>query len=143
VTRKKIEKKVGINTFKVSLPDHEKMLLRVMSVKTKLPMSEVLRRAILALDLFYQINGHHLFEDPIYDPVPPIAEILTNLGIQTLGEKTHLPNERIEALVAGDRPTDGELSLLAMADCVPYTLPQLSRSRQLQFNNEELKNVSS
>ncbi|MEG3877684.1 hypothetical protein QT972_09915 [Microcoleus sp. herbarium7] len=138
----KPDKKPGIITIKVSLPERVKILLKILAAKTQLTMSEFVSRSLPALERFAQLNGHHLFEDPRYSPAPPIAQILEGIDLELLATEIQLPVEKLEAIVAGEFPSDSDLSFLVSADCVPYSLPQLFHSRQSQFEQtKDAKNV--
>jgi hypothetical protein len=120
---------------RVSISDEVKILLKVMAVKAQLSMSEFLSHAIPALERFKRINGHHLYEDSLYcSAAPPIAQILAAINLGALAQEIKLPVEKLQAIVAGDRPSDSDLSFLVAADCIPYTIEQLHCSRELQFD---------
>jgi hypothetical protein len=109
-----------------------------MAVKAQLSMSEFLSHAIPALERFKRINGHHLHEDVQYiSAAPPIAQILEAINLEALAQEIKLPVEKLQALVAGNRPTDSDLSFLVAASCIPYTIEQLHCSRELQFDSHE------
>ncbi len=113
-----------------------------MAAKSRLTMGEFLSKNLSALWRFAEEYGHQLYEDPYLNPAPPIARLLADLDLNELVEEIHLPIERLEALAAGDRPTDSDLSFLVASEWIPYTLPQLFRSVQLQFDSVEgTKNV--
>lgn len=129
----KPDKKPGTITIKVTLPKQIKILLKVLAAQTQISMSEFVSRSLPALERFAQINGYHLFEDPRYNPAPPIAQILQGVDLALLATEIQLPVEKLEAIAIGEFPSDSDLSFLVSAECVPYTLTQLFYSRQSQF----------
>lgn len=135
-------RKPGNITIKVTLPEQIKILLKILAAKTQLTMSEFVSRSLPALEQFARINGHHLFEDPRYNPAPPIAQILQDIDLEALATEIQLPVEKLKAIVTGEFPSDSDLSFLVSAECVPYTLTQLFYSRQSQFEaTKESSNV--
>ena len=135
-------RKPGNITIKVTLPEQIKILLKILAAKTQLTMSEFVGRSLPALERFAQVNGYHLFEDPRYNPAPPIAQILQDIDLEALATEIQLPVEKLEAIVTGEFPSDSDLSFLVSAECVPYTLTQLFYSRQSQFEaTKENSNV--
>ena len=138
----KSDKETETVIIKVALPKQIKILLKVLAAQTQISMSKFVSRSLPALERFAQVNGYHLFEDPRYNPAPPIAQILQGVDLVLLATEIQLPVEKLEAIVAGEFPSDSDLSFLVSAECVPYTLSQLFYSRQLEFEvTKENSNV--
>ena len=141
---KKIESdKPETKTFKVTIPAGIKYALNVLAAMKRVTHSAYIAGLIDLADRYLKAYGRHIVDDPFLNPAPPIAQILERVDLQWLVEDVQIPMERLERIIAGDRPTDSDLSFLAAYGSIPYTLEQLFQSRKLQFDRpEELKNAT-
>ena len=116
-----------------------------MAADAGITVTEYVRRLIkIAVKNFHLTGRHMIFSDVALDrPTQSIAQLLEGIDLESLATEIQLPVEKLEAIVAGEFPSDSDLSFLVSADCVPYTLPQLFHARQLQFEQakEDVKNV--
>ncbi len=136
------KEKPETKTFKVTFPAGVKVALNVLAAMRSVTQSEYLRSLVDIAEQYLKTHGRHIMDDPFLNPAPPIARILESVDLQWLVKDVQIPMERLERIIAGDRPTDSDLSFLAAYDSIPYTLEQLFQSRKLQFDRpEEVKNV--
>lgn len=129
-------------TFKVTFPAGVKVALNVLAAMKQVTQSAYLSGLLDMADKYFKAYGVHIIDDPFLNPAPPIAQTLENIDLQSLVDDVQIPMERLQRIIAGDRPTDSDLSFLAASDNIPYTLEQLFQGRKLQFDRpEELKNA--
>lgn len=129
-------------TFKVTFPAGVKVALNVLAAMKQITQSAYLSGLVNMADRYLKTYGAHITDDPFLNPAPPIAQALENIDLQSLVDEVQIPMERLEEIIAGDRPTDSDLSFLAASDNIPYTLEQLFQGRKLQFDRpEERKNA--
>lgn len=139
------DKPVETKTFKVTIPSGIKYALNVLAAMKRVTHSAYIGGLIDLADRYLKAYGRHIMDDPFLNPAPPVAQILQDIDLQALVEEIQIPMERLERLVAGDRPTDSDLSFLVAANCcATYSLEQLFASRKLQFDRptdrHEVKN---
>lgn len=109
--------------------------MNVLAAMKRVTHSAYIGGLIDLADRYLKAYGRHIMDDPFLNPAPPVAQILQGIDLQALVEEIQIPMERLERLVAGDRPTDSDLSFLSAADCcATYSLEQLFASRKLQFD---------
>lgn len=129
-------------TFKVTFPAGIKVALNVLAAMKQITQSAYLSGLVNMADRYLKTYGAHITDDPFLNPAPPITQTLENIDLQSLVDEVQIPMERLEKIIAGDRPTDSDLSFLAASDNIPYTLEQLFQGRKLQFDRpEEVKNA--
>lgn len=136
------KEKPETKTFKVTFPVGVKVALNVLAAMRSVTQSEYLRSLVDIAEQYLETHGRHITDDPFLNPAPPIAQTIEDIDPQSLVDEVQIPMERLEAIIAGDRPTDSDLSFLAASDKIPYTLEQLFQGRKLQFDRpEEVKNA--
>lgn len=134
------KEKSETKTFKVTFPAGVKVALNVLAAMRSVTQSDYLRSLVDLADRYLKTHNRHIIDDPFLNPAPPIAQILEDIDRHSLVNEVQIPMERLERIIAGDRPTDSDLSFLAASDSIPYTLEQLFQGRKLQFDTEELQN---
>lgn len=130
------KEKPETKTFKVTFPAGVKVALNVLAAMRSVTQSEYLRSLVDIAEQYLETHGRHITDDPFLNPAP-IAQVLENIDCQSLVDEVQIPMERLEKIIAGDRPTDSDLSFLAASDSIPYTLEQLFQGRKLQFDRPQ------
>lgn len=137
----KKEKPTETKTFKVIFPVAVKVALNVLAATKRIAQYVYLSELVAIAQRYFETYGVHIIDDPFLNPAPPIAQVLENIDLQSLVEDVQIPMARLERIVAGDRPTDSDLSFLAASDNIPYSLEQLFQGRKLQFDRPEVNNA--
>lgn len=136
------KEKTETKTIKITFPVGVTVALNVLAAMRSVTRSEYLRSLVDIAEKYLDTHGRHITDDPFLNPAPPIAQIIKDTDWQSLVDDVQIPMERLEKITAGDRPTDSDLSFLAAANSIPYTLEQLFQGRKLQFDHpEEVKNA--
>lgn len=124
-----------------------------MAADAGITVTEYVRQLIkMAVEHFRLTGRHIILSDVVPDhaaflrtdrPTRSIPQLLEGVNLESLATEIQLPVEKLEAIIAGEFPSDSDLSFLVGADCVPYTLPQLFHARQLQFEQvkEDVRSV--
>lgn len=127
-------KKVG---FRVLLDKQDHINFKTLAVNRELPMGAFIAQLTSAAVRYYETTGRYLDED-INRPTR-IQDFLFGVDLVELAREILLPIENLEAIVAGERPSDEDLIALSAAPCVSINIRELHEMRDRQFDHDKSK----
>ncbi len=145
---KKPPDKIAIKVFFKDLI--ERTRLNVMAADAGITVTEYVRRLVETAVKWNLLTGRHIiFSDidhpdraviPKTDrPTQSIAQLLQTCDLQEMAADIPYPVERLEELRAGDRPTDKDLTVLAVSS-LGLAIEELELLRHIYFDsNQEAK----
>jgi hypothetical protein len=137
---KKRPDRIAIKVFFDSLI--ERTNLNAMAADAGIAATEYVRRLIeMAVKNFRLTGKHIIFPDAPFssatakDDRPSIAQLLQSCDLQQMAADIPYPVERLEELRAGDRPSDKDLSVLAVSS-LGLAIEELELLRYIYFDQE-------
>lgn len=122
-------KKVG---FRVLLDQQDHIKFKTLAVHRQIPMGTFIAELTAAAVKYYALTGRYLDED-INRP-SRIQDFLVGVDLVELAKEILLPIENLQAIVAGERPSDEDLIALSAAPCVTIDIEELHDMRDRQFD---------
>lgn len=135
---KKKPNRIAIKVFFETLTERSK--LNAMAADAGITATEYVRRLIeLAVKSFRLTGRHAIFSDSISDQEtdrPTIAQMLQSCDLKTMAAEIPYPIERLQELRSGVRPTDKDLTVLAVSS-LGLTIEELELRRYIHFDSNQ------
>jgi hypothetical protein len=138
---KKQPKRIAVKVFFKDLIERTK--LNVMAADAGITATEYVRRLIeMAVKSFHHTGRHLIFSDArsasyvLGADRPSIAQLLQSCDLQQMATDIPYPVERLEELMAGDRPTDKDLTVLSVS-FLGLAIEELELLRHIHFDSKE------
>ena len=139
---KKPPDRIAIKVFFKKLV--ERTNLNVLAADAGIAASEYVRLLIqLAVRHFYLTGRHIIFPNALStsttissDDRPTLAQLLESCDLREMAADIPYPIERLEELKAGDRPSDKDLTVLAVSS-LGLAIEELELLRHIHFDSKE------
>jgi len=139
--QKKPPNRVAIKVFFHDLMERTK--LKAMAADAGITVTEYVRQLIeMAVKSFHLTGKHVIFSDAHSVSTgfgthrPSIAQLLQSCDLQQMAADIPCPVERLEELREGDRPSDKDLSVLAVSS-LGLAIEDLELLRHIYFDSKE------
>lgn len=116
----------------------ERTRLKVMAADAGITVTEYVRRLISReVKNFFLTGRHMIFSDVAPDRATrSISQLLESCDLSAMAADIPYPIERLEELRAGDRPTDKDLTVLAVS-LLGLTIEDLELIRHVYFDSKK------
>ncbi len=138
---KKQPDRIAIKVFFKDLAERTK--LNAIAADAGIAATEYVRLLIkMAVKHFYVTGRHIIFPDSLSASATPgtgrptIAQLLKSCDLEEIAADIPYPIERLEELRTGDRPTDKDLTVLAVSS-LGVTIEELELLRHIHFDSNQ------